>query len=300
MRQKGFAPIAILLVAFFIIGISAITFSASNNLPTQTATPQPSVVYQTTQPTPVTQTAKPTSTPTPQSQVGRYIAPSISKTSNCKENNGLPDSSCTPGATDNRVTQANINSTICVSGYTSTVRPSTSYTTPLKIKQIQQYGYTDTSTSSYEEDHLIALELGGSPSDPANLWPEPYNITYNARQKDKVENYLHSLVCGGTMTLVEAQKAIAQNWESVFNNHYGILTPANTTTTAPVIIPITPTSTPLSNNSGGSWVCDCSKTCTTISSCQEAQYLLNICGCSARDGDKDGIACDGAPLNCQN
>lgn len=53
-------------------------------------------------------------------------------------------------------------------------------------------------------------------------------------------------------------------------------------------------------NSGGSWPCDCTKTCPEISSCAEAQYLLNTCGCGARDADKDGIACDGAPLHCQN
>lgn len=46
--------------------------------------------------------------------------------------------------------------------------------------------------------------------------------------------------------------------------------------------------------------CNCSKTCTEISSCDEAQYLLNVCGCGARDNDKDGIACDSAPLHCQN
>jgi micrococcal nuclease len=49
----------------------------------------------------------------------------------------------------------------------------------------------------------------------------------------------------------------------------------------------------------GTYACDCSKSCLQISSCAEAQYQLNICGCSARDGDKDGIACDGAPLVCQ-
>lgn len=41
----------------------------------------------------------------------------------------------------------------------------------------------------------------------------------------------------------------------------------------------------------GSYVCDCSKTCTKMS-CPEAQYQLNVCGCSARDADKDGTACD--------
>jgi len=40
------------------------------------------------------------------------------------------------------------------------------------------------------------------------------------------------------------------------------------------------------------WNCDCSKTCSEMSTCDEAQYQLNTCGCSARDGDNDGIACD--------
>ncbi|KKT67377.1 MAG: WD40 domain protein beta Propeller [Candidatus Woesebacteria bacterium GW2011_GWC2_45_9] len=47
---------------------------------------------------------------------------------------------------------------------------------------------------------------------------------------------------------------------------------------------------------GGSYVCNCSKTCTQMSSCTEAQYQLNVCGCTARDADKDGIACD---ADCQ-
>jgi hypothetical protein len=168
------------------------------------------------------------STQTPESQnnnqqVQNYSAPTITKTSQCQENNGLPDSSCTPGAIDPKVTQSNINQTICVSGYTTTVRPSTSYTNNLKTQQIKAYGYSDTSLSSYEEDHLIPLEIGGSPTDPANLWPEPYNITYGARAKDKVENYLHAQICSGAMTLAEAQKQDATNWESVYNSHYGTL-----------------------------------------------------------------------------
>ena len=38
--------------------------------------------------------------------------------------------------------------------------------------------------------------------------------------------------------------------------------------------------------------CNCKKTCAQMSSCKEAQYQLNTCGCSARDGDDDGVACD--------
>ena len=67
----------------------------------------------------------------------------------------LPDPSCQPGATNPDVTQSTIGSTVCVSGWTSTVRPPTSYTNPLKVQQIAEYGYSDTSTADYEEDHLI-------------------------------------------------------------------------------------------------------------------------------------------------
>jgi len=40
------------------------------------------------------------------------------------------------------------------------------------------------------------------------------------------------------------------------------------------------------------YVCDCSKTCSEISSCAEAYYQLNTCGCSIRDRDNDGIPCE--------
>jgi endonuclease YncB( thermonuclease family) len=45
-----------------------------------------------------------------------------------------------------------------------------------------------------------------------------------------------------------------------------------------------------------SYVCDCSKTCPNMSSCEEAQYQLKECGCKQRDHDKDGVACD---VDCQ-
>ncbi|GAB3982956.1 hypothetical protein GCM10029978_088080 [Actinoallomurus acanthiterrae] len=126
----------------------------------------------------------------------------------------LPDPSCQPGATNPDVTQSTINSTICVSGWTSTVRPPTSYTNPLKVKQIAEYGYSDTSTADYEEDHLIPLELGGAPKDPKNLWPEP---RYDAggstsADKDTVENALKKKVCAGTMTLANARHIMATDW----------------------------------------------------------------------------------------
>jgi hypothetical protein len=132
----------------------------------------------------------------------------------CQSINGLPDPACTPGVADPRVTQDNIHSTICVSGYTSTVRPPSSYTDGLKRQQIKAYGYSDTKLADYEEDHLIPLELGGAPTDPKNLWPEPRTGDSPASKKDAVENSLHAKVCAGLITLAGAQAAIAANWES--------------------------------------------------------------------------------------
>ena len=123
----------------------------------------------------------------------------------------LPDAACTSGATNPAVTQATIGSTICRSGYTATIRPPASYTDALKRQQIAAYGYTDTSPRSYEEDHLISLELGGASSDQRNLWPEPGP---SPNPKDKVENELHRRVCAGSMSLAEAQQRIATDWTS--------------------------------------------------------------------------------------
>src|SRR5690242_16096646 len=106
----------------------------------------------------------------------------------------LPDPVCTPGALNPSVTQSTIGSTICVSGWTATVRPSSSYTTALKITQIAEYGYSDTSTADYEEDHFIPLELGGAPKAATNLWPEPRYGSETATNKDTVENKLKKAV----------------------------------------------------------------------------------------------------------
>jgi micrococcal nuclease len=44
------------------------------------------------------------------------------------------------------------------------------------------------------------------------------------------------------------------------------------------------------NNSD--FVCNCNKSCTQISSCEEAYFQLNNCGCSVRDNDGDGVPCE--------
>ena len=125
----------------------------------------------------------------------------------------IPDSSCTPGVTNPDVTQDNIDQTICVSGFTKTIRPPVSYTNNLKREQIHAYGFLDTNMKDYEEDHLISLELGGSPNDPKNLWPEPHG---SPNEKDLVENYLNEQVCERKITLEEAQKEISTDWYTIY------------------------------------------------------------------------------------
>jgi hypothetical protein len=108
----------------------------------------------------------------------------------------------TPGVVNPGVTQANIASTICKHGWTRTIRPPTDYTNTLKQKQMREHGLSG-SLSEYQEDHLISLELGGHPTDPRNLWPEPYP---RASEVDAIENELNDQVCSGRLTLDEAQR----------------------------------------------------------------------------------------------
>jgi hypothetical protein len=71
-----------------------------------------------------------------------------------RDHGELPDRSCTPGAVDPAVTQANIGSAICRSGYTTKVRPPESQTEKFKWDV------------AGELNHLVPLELG-APTTPA-------------------------------------------------------------------------------------------------------------------------------------
>ena len=131
-----------------------------------------------------------------------------------------PNPARTPGAVNPEITQENIRETICNPRWsTRSIRPEASYTNRLKNEQIQEYGYSDSRMRDYEEDHFIPLELGGNPTDPRNLWPEPFDTSLpdgGAHAKDKVENYLHAEVCSGSLTLGQAQREIVEDWYRVY------------------------------------------------------------------------------------
>jgi hypothetical protein len=94
------------------------------------------------------------------------------------------------------VTQATIMKTVCVSGWTRTIRPPDSCTSALKRVQLSLWHYTDRNPSHYGEDHLISLELGGVPRSNKNLWPEPWS---QAAKSDPRENAWHKHLCNGTL-----------------------------------------------------------------------------------------------------
>ncbi len=157
-----------------------------------------------------------TQTSTPVREVGPPVLPSASTSASapgdCHARGSgldvLPDPRCTPGATSPQVTQANISATICRPGWAASVRPPESVTEPLKRASMTAYGDTG-PVSSYENDHLVALSSGGSPSDPRNQWAEP-GATPNP--KDGVEVAANRAICTGRLTLARAQTAMATDW----------------------------------------------------------------------------------------
>jgi hypothetical protein len=118
-----------------------------------------------------------------------------------------------PGAIDPRVTQTNIQQTICLKGYTATVRPPTSYTGPIKLALIAKLPASAShNPADYELDHQVPLEVGGAPTDTRNLVLQPWVGPTGAHAKDFVENKVHAQVCSGALTLAEGQRCFLVDW----------------------------------------------------------------------------------------
>lgn len=128
----------------------------------------------------------------------------------CRVQNALPDASCTPGAVFLNATVAQI----CKAGYAQSVRdvPQSE-----KDRVYAEYGIASHPTGTYEVDHLVPIEIGGS-NDIKNLWPEAALPKPGFHEKDRVESYLHIQVCSGKMALKDAQTAIAANWKQFLSN----------------------------------------------------------------------------------
>jgi hypothetical protein len=122
----------------------------------------------------------------------------------------LADRRCTPGSSF-QVGEGQV----CVSGYSRRVRdvPESE-----KRQVYVEYGIYSHVRGQYEVDHLVPLELGGDNS-IRNLWPEAAQPRPGFHEKDRLENALHDLVCGGRLSLRRAQSLIAGNWVAAFNRY---------------------------------------------------------------------------------
>ena len=107
------------------------------------------------------------------------------------------------------VTQATIGETICVIGWTKTVRPPYTVSNAIKLEKLRAIGLTEADKSRFQLDHRIPLALGGAPSEPRNFQLEPWE---EAGQKDAIEACLARAVCAGKITLDEARRRIWANW----------------------------------------------------------------------------------------
>jgi len=126
------------------------------------------------------------------------------RTSGCRVRGPLPDPRCTPGAIFTRASRR----AICTRGYAGRVRHVSA---SLKRRVYDSYGVRHHKRGSYEVDHLVSLELGGS-NDESNLFPEAANPRPGFHEKDRLENRLHALVCDGEISLRTAQRRIARDW----------------------------------------------------------------------------------------
>lgn len=208
--------------------------------------------------------------------------------------NQLSDPRCTPGSYDPAVTQANIHKTICVSGYTATVRPPEAETSRFKFNEAYP-AYGIAIPVKTELDHLVSLELGGSNAS-TNLWPER---PPTPNPKDSVENTLARAVCSGRVKLVAAQNAIASNWVTA-EQVLGLVTPAPTQhfSTVPASAPAAahtyPAPPPVVTTPVAAPPVSCYPK-TSGGNCYEPGEF-----CRKADNGSSGVAGDGKSIVCTN
>ncbi|MGH9466498.1 MAG: hypothetical protein ACRD1Y_04000 [Terriglobales bacterium] len=116
----------------------------------------------------------------------------------------LPDPQLTPGAAVAGATAA----AVCGHDYSTQERDVSA---SLKRQAYTEYRAVKKPGVCCEVDHLISLEVGGS-NTLANLWPQPYEPKPGAREKDRLEDYLHREVCSGALPLAQAQRELSQDW----------------------------------------------------------------------------------------
>ena len=124
-----------------------------------------------------------------------------------------PSSYKTPGAT----TKAK-STQICTADYAASVKPVAGWQ---RTEALERYGIRPDSFSD-ELDHLVPVALGGS-NDPDNLWPFRGSGELTIDAKNALAAKLRDMVCGGKMSLKDAQDAFRKDWTKAYRQHMGTL-----------------------------------------------------------------------------
>ena len=114
------------------------------------------------------------------------------------------------------VTQSTIQQTICVKGYSSTVRPSTRFTNPIKFRLMRDAAIPESDKSDWALDHRVPIALGGHPRKLDNL---QLLTTHDNGRKSRIEAKLLCYVCVGQMTLNQAQREVWEDWGLAYRKH---------------------------------------------------------------------------------
>lgn len=133
----------------------------------------------------------------------------------------LPNAAQTPGAINPAVTPESMRTTICVPGWTKTIRPPTAYTNNIKKRLMAAARIPWSRRSAYELDHAYPLTLGGAPRDPRNLWLQKWTGRRGAHAKDRLEQELNRRTCRGALRLDQARGLIMPDWISGYRAIFG-------------------------------------------------------------------------------
>jgi hypothetical protein len=139
----------------------------------------------------------------------------------------LPDPKLTPGDVLTNVTVEQI----CQRGYANVLGGGARNVPESEKRQvfIEYFGAMPSNPGEFEIDHCDSIELGGS-NRRENLWPQSYHGKWNARVKDRLEDWMyaslrHDLAAHGhdsaTALLHQYQTEIAANWTNAYKKYIG-------------------------------------------------------------------------------
>jgi hypothetical protein len=195
-----------------------------------------------------------------------------------------PSRSVTPGT--GKLSLAAICPT--VSATLEAARPSTA----VKDQVYAEYGIPSSQHYLYRIDHLVPLELDGSNA-IQNLWPQ---LVRAAHAKDRLENALHSMVCGGQITLAAAQHAIRTNWLRAYHRY--VSAPAAVSTAPPPAASAAPPAPapapPPPPTSAAPPPASCYPTASSGNCYEPGEF------CSTADHGMSGVAGDGEKIVCED